>query len=135
MGMTYIPMHTTEDTVTLILGHLMSESCLTPERLNIIFFEIITKMSLYCCYLSAKGQMSGDNPVLPEGRHNYPFRFQLPPTLPSSFEGAHGRVRYYLKATIDKPWKFDHTVKRPFTINSSVDLNQMPETRVGVQNI
>ena len=45
--------------------------------------------------------MSGDNPVLPAGQYVYPFQFQLPQLLPSSYEGGVGHVRYQLKATID----------------------------------
>ncbi|XP_019631446.1 PREDICTED: arrestin domain-containing protein 3-like [Branchiostoma belcheri] len=70
---------------------------------------------------------SGDNPTLPAGRHVFPFQYQLPQQgLPCSFEGAHGYVRYYLKGTIDKPWKFDHTVKRAFTVLDMYDLNEEP---------
>ncbi|XP_078598581.1 arrestin domain-containing protein 3-like isoform X1 [Branchiostoma floridae x Branchiostoma japonicum] len=74
----------------------------------------------------AEGQ-SGDNPTLPAGRHVFPFQYQLPQQgLPCSFEGAHGYVRYYIKGTIDKPWKFDHTVKRAFTVLDMYDLNEEP---------
>ena len=59
----------------------------------------------------------------PAGRHAYPFRFTLPQPMPSSFEGAHGYIRYILKAKIDKPWKFDHKVKCPVTINDIIDTN------------
>ncbi|XP_046557797.1 arrestin domain-containing protein 3-like [Haliotis rubra] len=73
----------------------------------------------------ASGQ-GGDNPSLPAGRYTYPFRYQLPLGLPTSFEGSVGRVRYWLKGTIDKPWKFDHTTKRAFTVVSLLDLNTVP---------
>ncbi len=91
---------------------------------------IATRHIMLCHSILALGQMSGDNPVLPAGRYQYPFQFQLPSSLPSSFEGAHGNVRHYLKATIDKPWKFDHSTKRQITIISIVDLNQMPNAAV-----
>ncbi|XP_076472508.1 arrestin domain-containing protein 3-like [Babylonia areolata] len=77
-------------------------------------------------------QNQGSNTTkLPRGRHTFPFCFILPPNLPSSFEGAHGYVRYSVKGIIDKPWKFDHTCKRAFTVISILDLNadqnaQMP---------
>ncbi|XP_066268345.1 arrestin domain-containing protein 3-like isoform X2 [Branchiostoma lanceolatum] len=74
----------------------------------------------------ASGQ-SGDNPTLDAGHHIYPFQCQLPMQgLPTSFEGAHGYIRYSIKGTIDKPWKFDHTTKRAFTVLDMVDLNQEP---------
>ncbi|XP_059165751.1 arrestin domain-containing protein 3-like [Physella acuta] len=60
---------------------------------------------------------------LPVGRHTYPFQFQLPTGLPSSFEDSIGHVRYTVKSVIDKPWKFDHKTKRPFTVISILDLN------------
>ena len=78
--------------------------------------------------------MMGDNPVLAAGQYIYPFQFQLPNNLPSSYEAGIGYVRYRLKATIDKPWKFDHTTKRPFTVVSVVDLNQMPNALVSIIN-
>ena len=90
------------------------------------------KLILFSYYFPAQGQMSGDNPVLAAGRYQYPFQFQLPHQLPSSFEGQYGRVRYSVKAVIDKPWKFDHEVKRPFTVISNVDLNLMPNAAVRI---
>ncbi len=74
--------------------------------------------------------MSGDNHVLPAGYYQYPFQFQLAQGLPSSFEGVHGHVRYYLRSNIDKPWKFDHVTKKPFTVISYVDLNQIAQATV-----
>ena len=74
--------------------------------------------------------MSGDNPVLPEGDYVYPFQFKLPLGLPTSFEGTYGHIRYLVKATIDRPWKFDHKTIQPLTINEQVDLNTMSNARV-----
>lgn len=70
---------------------------------------------------------------LPVGRHTFPFSFTLPPNLPSSFEGAHGYVRYSIKGIIDKPWKFDHTTKRAFTVICILDLNADPASQAPVQ--
>ena len=63
----------------------------------------------------------------PAGRHEYPFSLALRPDLPSSFEGEYGYVRYHCKATIDKPWKFDHDTKYAFTVISHLDLNLEPQ--------
>ncbi|VDI06184.1 Hypothetical predicted protein [Mytilus galloprovincialis] len=80
------------------------------------------------------GQSLGHGEKLPSGQHNFPFQFILPPTLPSSFEHQYGQVRYMLKATIDKPWKFDHHTKLPFTVVSLLDLNAIPEAPRPMQN-
>ena len=66
---------------------------------------------------------TGDSLMHPQGTHMHEFSFQLPQALPSSFEGAHGYVRYWAKATMDRPWKFDHDTKTAFTVISHLDLN------------
>ncbi|XP_058825942.1 arrestin domain-containing protein 17 [Topomyia yanbarensis] len=66
---------------------------------------------------------------LPAGTHSYPFTCALPPTLPSSFEGEWGFVRYTIKVTLDRPWKFDQDLKMAFTVVSPVDLNQNPRVK------
>lgn len=57
-------------------------------------------------------------------QHSYPFTCALPPTLPSSYEGKWGYVRYTIKVTLDRPWKFDQDTKMAFTVITPVDLNQ-----------
>lgn len=64
-----------------------------------------------------------DSEMHPAGTYTYPFCFVLPGGIPSSFEGIHGHIRYVLKCTIDKPWKFDHKVKRAFSVNDIIDTN------------
>ncbi|XP_046852132.1 arrestin domain-containing protein 3-like isoform X2 [Xenia sp. Carnegie-2017] len=59
----------------------------------------------------------------PSGRHDYAFSFTLPSPLPSSFEGGTGHIRYFLEAKVDRPWKFDHKFRRPFTVNEIIDIN------------
>ncbi|XP_050070040.1 arrestin domain-containing protein 3-like [Anopheles maculipalpis] len=66
---------------------------------------------------------------LPAGQHCYPFTCALPPTLPSSFEGEWGFVRYTVKVTLDRPWKFDQDIKMAFTVISPVDLNLNPRVK------
>ena len=66
----------------------------------------------------------------PAGNHTYPFSLNLPHTLPSSFEGRKGYVRYFCKATIDRPWKFDSHTKRAFTVIHHLDLNMQPNSVV-----
>lgn len=65
-----------------------------------------------------------------EGRHQYPFSFVLPIGIPSSFEGAHGHVRYTIRAVFQRPRKWNYEYKIPFTVNSIMDLNAIPESTV-----
>ncbi|XP_076443877.1 arrestin domain-containing protein 17-like [Babylonia areolata] len=67
-----------------------------------------------------------DNDCMAAGEHWLPFSFTLPPNLPPSFEGDYGYIRYWTKATVDRPWKFDHHTKRAFSVISGLDLNQEP---------
>ncbi|BFZ02495.1 hypothetical protein BsWGS_05534 [Bradybaena similaris] len=77
--------------------------------------------------LFGKFSTQGGNDIrLAEGRHDFPFQFQIPHGVPSSFEGSHGHIKYTVKCTIGRAWKFDHTIKRPFTIISILDLNLQP---------
>ena len=80
--------------------------------------------------LSDQGGMFSDSTMHPAGCYTYPVQFQLPPSLPSSYEGAHGRVRYYARCVIDRPWKFDHQTKNAFTVVSNLDLNAIPDVMV-----
>lgn len=76
------------------------------------------------------GSKNGSEINLPAGEHSYPFTCALPPTLPSSFEGEWGHVRYTIKVTLDRPWKFDQDAKMAFTVVSPVDLNVNPRLKV-----
>jgi len=51
-------------------------------------------------------------------------------TLQYFHAATRGYVRYVIKSTIDKPWKFDHNTKRAFTVLDTLDLNQEPNARV-----
>lgn len=76
------------------------------------------------------GAKNGSEIVLPPGEHSYPFTCMLPPSLPSSFEGEWGHVRYTIKVTLDRPWKFDQDIKMAFTVLSPLDLNQNARLKV-----
>lgn len=79
------------------------------------------------------GTADSSSAVMNAGSFQFPFQFQLPPTCPTSFEGPNGHIRYSMTATIDKPWKFDHTTKAVFTVIGVQDLNMDPNARRPVQ--
>lgn len=66
---------------------------------------------------------AGQTIRLPAGRHEFPFSFQLPPTLVTSFEGKHGSVRYSLKAVLSRPWVPARRAKKVFTVIEPLDIN------------
>ncbi|XP_077866554.1 uncharacterized protein LOC102808143 [Saccoglossus kowalevskii] len=75
-----------------------------------------------------KNDNEGEDPELCAGDHEIPFKFQLPSEgLPCSFEGQpYGYIRYFIKAYIDIPWKFDPATKRAFTVSGiPLDLNKL----------
>lgn len=57
------------------------------------------------------------------GVHVYNFACHIPATCPSSVEGHYGRVRYMIKVAIVRPWKFDQSYTRCFTVLKLMDLN------------
>ncbi|CAI9598045.1 unnamed protein product [Staurois parvus] len=61
--------------------------------------------------------------VLPAGRHEFPFTFQLPENLVTSFEGKHGCVRYWVKAKLHRPWSTVKKAKKEFTVLEPIDIN------------
>ncbi|XP_048507288.1 arrestin domain-containing protein 17-like [Athalia rosae] len=80
-------------------------------------------------YLDIKCIIFGDGEnefEIPEGNHVFPFSWMLPAKIPCSFESIYGRVRYTIKAVVDRPWKCDHVVKVPFTVVPILDLNTEP---------
>lgn len=68
--------------------------------------------------------MSFTDVALKRGTHVYNFVCQIPAVCPSSFEGTHGRVRYTVTVKVIRPWKFDLTYSRPFTVLKIMDLNR-----------
>ncbi|XP_027787965.2 arrestin domain-containing protein 2 isoform X1 [Marmota flaviventris] len=66
---------------------------------------------------------TGETTTLPAGCHEFPFSFQLPLTLVTSFEGKHGSVRYCIKATLHRPWVPARRTRKVFTVIEPVDIN------------
>ncbi|XP_065515043.1 arrestin domain-containing protein 2 isoform X2 [Lathamus discolor] len=96
------------------------ESC--SVGLNIVYRDYTACQT----FLHRRCQLIPDNgeaTVLQAGRHEFPFTFQLPETLATSFEGKHGSVRYWVKAKLHRPWSTVKKVKKEFTVIEPIDIN------------
>ena len=76
------------------------------------------------------GDKDNNDDLLHSGSHYFPFEFTLPPKLPSSFKGKHGRLRYYVRLTICTPGGPNHERTSKFAVISSLDLNKEPDALV-----
>lgn len=94
--------------------------------------SIIKVDQIFMFVFMLTGLGMGDKCRLPPGQHFYPFSFQLPSRLPSSFEGGDGYVRYTIRGVIDRSsWiKKDKDTKKPFTVIALLDLNTYPNSAV-----
>lgn len=77
----------------------------------------------------------GDSVTLPPGKHMYPFSYELPHHLPTSYEDPNGwaNIRYTVKARIGRSWKFDIESVAVFNVMSPLDLNTVPRIREPVE--
>uniref|UniRef100_A0A8C6TXR7 Arrestin C-terminal-like domain-containing protein n=1 Tax=Neogobius melanostomus TaxID=47308 RepID=A0A8C6TXR7_9GOBI len=67
-------------------------------------------------FLIQEGQVS-------QGCNVYPFTFQIPAqNMPSSFKGAHGKIRYTLEANLSRSMRMDSKAKAEFNLVSKSDL-------------
>lgn len=71
-------------------------------------------------------------PIHPHGGYRYEFSFMVPKYLPCSFESPKDRehglayIRYFLEATITRPWKKNCTKQISIRINEVIDTD-LPE--------
>ncbi|XP_021262918.1 arrestin domain-containing protein 4 [Numida meleagris] len=62
--------------------------------------------------------------VLLDGRHEFPFSFQLPQEpLVTSFTGKYGSIQYYVKAVLERPAAADQSVQTELQVISHIDVN------------
>ncbi|XGW14668.1 hypothetical protein V3C99_000723 [Haemonchus contortus] len=75
----------------------------------------------------------GSKEVLDAGSHQFPFTFHLPLDCAPSFEGLYGYIRYMIKVELDRPWRFNKTDKRLFTVIPMFDLNTIPDAAMPIK--
>ncbi|XP_030374867.1 arrestin domain-containing protein 3 [Scaptodrosophila lebanonensis] len=59
---------------------------------------------------------------LSSGEHTFEFSVALGRTLPSSFKGSHGSIKYKMRVLIQRPWTFDERHTIPFTVVKNMPL-------------
>ena len=75
-----------------------------------------------------------DSQQVGAGRYEFPFSFQLPRSLPSSYEGKlhpasfgstyrKGSISYSLTAVLSRPWSFKRYVVRTITVKDVFRIN------------
>lgn len=70
------------------------------------------------------GSETGSPIDLATGTTHYYFRFNVPPSAPTSLEGKYGHVRYLVKVSLERPWKYDQHFQMPFTVLAKTDFDE-----------
>ncbi|KAB5528653.1 hypothetical protein PHYPO_G00142710 [Pangasianodon hypophthalmus] len=69
-----------------------------------------------------------DKGTLKQGEHIFPFKFLIPATAPTSYEGSYGKIMYKIRAFIDTPrFSKDYKTEKPFYMLNNVNLNEVPD--------
>lgn len=70
-----------------------------------------------------------DGGMMAPGRYDWTFSVRLPPYIPASYEGQHGRVQYWAKAVMERRMKNDMDFTKNFTVLGALDLNTEPDAK------
>ncbi|XP_067825708.1 arrestin domain-containing protein 1b [Heptranchias perlo] len=69
-----------------------------------------------------------DKGSLIAGEYTYPFRFLLPATAPTSFEGLFGKISYRIRATVETArFSKDYKTEKAFYILNLLNLNEISD--------
>ncbi|XP_047448781.1 arrestin domain-containing protein 1a isoform X2 [Mugil cephalus] len=69
-----------------------------------------------------------DKGTLKQGEHMFAFRFLIPDTAPTSFEGKYGRIIYRVRAFVDTPkLAKNYSIEKPFYLLRLLNLNEVPD--------
>jgi hypothetical protein len=63
------------------------------------------------------------------GTYTYPFAYELPASLPASFQGKWGAIAYSARLSMERAgWRADDIEReQDITVRASYDLNEEPE--------
>ncbi|XP_076465854.1 arrestin domain-containing protein 3-like isoform X2 [Babylonia areolata] len=79
--------------------------------------------------LLPRGFGSMANETMEQGHHEFPFTFNLPANVPSSYECPSGSVRYCVKAKLELGWADSLSVRKYFVVFKPLDLNDHNQAR------
>ncbi|XP_069971401.1 arrestin domain-containing protein 4 isoform X1 [Penaeus vannamei] len=68
----------------------------------------------------------------PAGEHKYPFAFQIPEDIPSSFQSEIGKVEYLVEAVAKSPLLKAVSTTAGFLVNQPYDLNSHSDARTAI---
>ncbi|KAM6945262.1 arrestin domain-containing protein 1a [Lycodopsis pacificus] len=69
-----------------------------------------------------------DKGTMKQGEHTFPFKFLIPESAPTSFEGNYGRIVYRVRAFIETPrFGKDYSTEKAFYLLSLLNLNEVPD--------
>ncbi|KAM4578256.1 arrestin domain-containing protein 1a [Fundulus diaphanus] len=69
-----------------------------------------------------------DKGTLKQGEHRFTFKFLIPATAPTSFDGSYGKIIYRVRAFIETPrFAKDYSKEKPFYLLRLLNLNELPD--------
>ncbi|KAM9821514.1 histone-lysine N-methyltransferase EHMT1a isoform 9-T10 [Syngnathus typhle] len=69
-----------------------------------------------------------DKGTLKQGLHTFPFKFLIPESAPTSFEGNYGRIVYRIRAFVDTPrFSKDYSTAKEFYLLDPLNLNKISD--------
>ncbi|KAL2092230.1 hypothetical protein ACEWY4_012028 [Coilia grayii] len=69
-----------------------------------------------------------DKGTLKKGPHTFPFKFLIPATAPTSYEGPYGKTIFEIRAFVDTPrFSKDYKAEKSFFILKPLNLNDVPD--------
>ncbi|TKS78011.1 Arrestin domain-containing protein 1 [Collichthys lucidus] len=69
-----------------------------------------------------------DKGTLKQGEHKFPFKFLIPDSAPTSYEGNYGKIIYRVRGFIDTPrFAKDYNTEKAFYLLRPLNLNELPD--------
>ncbi|XP_070759758.1 arrestin domain-containing protein 1a isoform X2 [Enoplosus armatus] len=126
----YTPGESISGTVTIKLGQTLQCKAI---KVNCNGFCGVTSKVNDMAWMAEEQYFNSTVPVadkgtLKQGEHTFPFKFLIPDSAPTSFEGNYGRIIYRVRAFIDTPrFAKDYNTEKAFYLLRLLNLNEVPD--------